>query len=587
MIVSSPPSMLWASIIADELALCGIEHAVISPGSRSTPLTLTLAHDARIRAHTVLDERAAAFFALGIGKSTGRPAALVCTSGTAAANYLPAVIEASQSGVPMILLTADRPPELRGTGANQTIDQVRLYGDYVRYFADIAPPEAEPSDALLRSLRTTVDRAAAHAAGWNAGPVHLNISFRKPLEPAIGTFATTAGAGNAAPQTIVLTPSEMSLAPADYAMLAGEISLRRRGLIVCGPNMDMDAGSIADLARLTGYPVIADPLSNIRFADSPAQILGAYETYLQGDFAREHPADLIIQLGDLPVSAALLTYMDQQENAVRITATKGARWADGAHRTTYFVRVSPQALASGLFGALDVLPADTGWRAAFNHAEQAAWDVIEEALYSAQAGEGAVLADVVSGIDRPASLFVGNSNAMRHLDQFTRPAPAPITLFGNRGASGIDGNLATALGIAAADDLPTTAVLGDVTLYHDLNSLHLIRRLQIENIVIVVINNDGGGIFHRLPVAKQEDAFVEYFQTPHGLRFEHAARMFDIAYLCAGSSSDFRAAYRQAVQSGKPHLIEVPSSASGFESQRQAIIAETARRLANIKEPTI
>lgn len=608
MIDASNRNTLWASILVDELARCGVRHAVIAPGSRSTPLAVAFSRDDRFKIHPVIDERAAAFFALGIGKASGMPAAVVCTSGTAAANFFPAIIEASMSHVPMIVMTADRPHELRDSGANQTIDQAKLYGGYVRWFVDVAPPHANPEDKTLRYLRTTVDRAAAASQGPNGGPVHLNIPFEKPLEPVvvegdvpaealggIGVEGRLFQTGDARPFTVF----DERVCVSDYGLAVAKlwrtIAWRQRGLIVCGPNITEPHNLVQPLARLsqlTGYPVLAEGLSGLRLAHvEEGIILGGYETFLRGDFAARMKPEIILQFGDLPVGASLLEFLARQTQAQRILISARRAWADEAHLLTTFFEGEPNLVVRALNMALatadakgDRLVPDPEWQGAFQAAEAVTWQTVGE-MSQNEAVEGAILADVIEALPTHSALFIANSNPVRHFDQFVRPQHKAIDVFANRGVSGIDGTVASALGVAAGrlfPDPPAVLVTGDLALYHDLNSLHLIRRLGI-NLVIVVINNDGGGIFYRLPIAQVESPFRDLFRTPHGLTFEHAAKMFDIPYTFAPMGDDLRAALQSALASGEPHLIEVPSDPEMFERQRRVLIETTVQRIAELK----
>lgn len=579
---------LWASIIVDELANNGIRRAIICPGSRSTPLAVACAEETRIDTYPVIDERLAAFVALGIGQASGHPAIVMTTSGTATANLYPAIIEANYSHVPLIVLTADRPHDLRYSGANQTIDQVKLYGHHVRWFVDVSPPQADPAPRTLRYLRTTVCRAIAAATGAGGGPVHLNIPFRKPLEPThiedgvmISVSEFAAGRDEAF-TTITDAPPLLT----DYTLhhLTEAILENPRGLIICGqlPSdaaLHSIAGRLIEISQLTGYPILAEAHADIRFnSHLPATelVFGGCETFLRNEFAVYARPQLIIQFGSLPVGAALLTYLEKHPDTQRIQISDTGHWVDHTHLLSTLIRASSQQVIEQLYQALtdcDLSP-DLHWMKLFHSAEQTTWAVVDEQ----PPHEGTILSDVIDILPDDANLFVANSNSIRHLDQFARPQPKDVFVYANRGASGIDGTLASALGVALESDHPTVLVLGDLALYHDLNSLHLIRRLNIP-LVVVVINNDGGGIFHRLPIADYEPPFTALFQMPHGLTFAHAATMFDLPYTLATMGTDFRAAFKTALASGQSHLIEVPSNSADFEQTRRAIIEQVSDRL--------
>ena len=596
---SANRNTLWAAVLTDELARNGIRHVAIAPGSRSAPLVLAFAADERFRIYPVIDERGAAFFALGIGKASGQPAVVVTTSGTATANLFPAIIEANYSNTPVLVLTADRPHDLRDSGANQTIDQVKLYGDHVRWFVDVSPPEANSSDRTLRYLRTTVCRAVAYATGWAGGPVHLNIPFRKPLEPlevagdvpesamdGMG-FNGRSNAGFNRPFTEIPPRISHVADSMELEIIREAIVKSPRGLIICGQDSYLQWKDVKKLSEITGYPVLAEALSNLRF--QPQQdgfVSGGYETYLHGEFSSIVKSDLVLQFGRLPVGSGLLKYMDRHAEGNRFVIN-GFEWSDASHSSSGFYQVAPSTLIPRLNEIIasrnsseHPMP-DLTWMELFRQAEKITWSTQDEFVDNEMV-EGALLSSIVSALPVRAQLFVASSNPVRHLNQFVRPQEKIVSILANRGASGIDGTVASALGVAVKTDKPTILVIGDLALYHDLNSLHLIRRLDIP-LIIVVINNDGGGIFQRLPIATHDPPFTRLFQMPHGLTFEHAAAMFDIPYTLSQIGDGFRNTFKAALDSGGPHLIEVPSDAAIFEQQRQ----EINRRVAEKLEPLI
>lgn len=584
------PSSLWAQVFVDELARAGLRAVCIAPGSRSTPLTLAFAAEPRIRVYSLLDERGAAFFALGLALAGGRPVALVCTSGTAAANFFPAVVEAHQSRVPLLVLTADRPHELRHSGANQTIDQIKLYGDFVRWFVDVAPPEAAPSARTLRSLRTLACRALATAAGLPPGPVHLNFPFRKPLEPtpehlAAGALQALAGRPAGLPFTRfsrgTVSPSEAQL-----DSLAELVQSAGRGLIVCGPRCPGGRfpGAVTRLVRLTGFPLLADALSGLRFGPhleaAGGLILGGYETFLSGGPAGGWPApEVVLRFGAMPTSKVLGDYLEGLAGCPQIALSEDGRWADAGHQLDHFIWADPALACQRLAERLEAAPGRaerSGWAMAWQRAEAETWAVVE----AARAGsffEGSLLADVVELLPPGAGLYVASSLPVRHLDQFVRPRATPLRVFANRGASGIDGTISSALGAAAAGDAPLVLVTGDLAFYHDLNGLLALRRCGVRA-TIVLINNDGGGIFHRLPVADFDPPFTDLFLTPHGLDFEPAVRMFGADYRRVTDRAAFRRALQQALDSDASQVIEVPSDSAEFERRRREIVATVAGR---------
>ena len=636
----------WAYTLADELLRAGLRQVVIAPGSRSTPLALAFGSLPGLSIYVHLDERGAAFMALGLALASGEPAAVLCTSGTAAANFLPAVVEASQSHIPLLVLTADRPHALRDSGSNQTIDQVKLYGSFPRWTVEVAPPTAQPTEAGIAYLRSLACRALAAAQGLPPGPVHLNLPYSKPLEPipAAGDIPAelwdlTHGPAGARPDGApFVTLGRGRLAPTQSQIQALEQVVRqaRRGLIYCGPRCpggDFPAAALK-LAERSGFPIFADALSGLRFdpalAGSRALVLGGYETFLQSQAVRAlPPPDLILQFGAVPTSKALADYFEQHKTAHsavpcrRIQIEAGGEWADDTFHTNDYLWSDPaltcrelaERLAAPASPSLPPLPhagegpgvraLDSAWVAALERAEQFTWQAIAAACQESFF-EGGVLAGLPELLAPGEDLFVGSSLPVRHLDQFARPRPLGIRLFSNRGASGIDGTIASAVGAvnggltpgppgreystpqmwggekdihdlsrSAGTEYGMTLVLGDLAFLHDLNSLLAVRHYGAR-LTIVVINNDGGGIFQRLPVADFEPLYTQLFRTPHGLHFESAARLFELTYAHVDSYASLRQAFQA---SPRPAIIEVVGDAAGNERVRQAILKSLEQNL--------
>lgn len=588
---------LWANIFVDELARNGLQAACIAPGSRSTALTVAFAAHPDIAVYSLLDERGAAFFALGLALAGEKPVALLCTSGTATANFYPAIIEASQSDVPLLVLTTDRPHELRDSGANQTIDQVKLYGNHVRWFVDVALPEAKPPLAALRNLRTLACRAMATAAASPAGPVHLNFPFRKPLEPAPVANDVPEPA---TPQALLALNGRPDGQPFTHISqgrplpsvgqvetLVGAIQQSARGLIVCGPRCPANnfPQAVTQLAEASGYPILADALSGVRFGphiqQDDALTFSGYETFLRPEIvAGWPPPELIVQFGAVPTSKALNDYLATLPESRRIAISDSGVWRDDTHMLSHLFRAEPQTMCLAVtdrLGGIELKPRDKTWITGLQHAEGVAWQAFEAAR-SETFFEGVILADVVDLLPAESLLYVGNSLPVRHLDQFAQPKQAKIRVFANRGASGIDGVISSAIGAAASAELPLALVIGDVSFYHDLNGLLALQRCGV-NATIVLINNDGGGIFHRLPISKFDPPFTDLFVTPHGLNFEPAARMFGAEYIQANNQDMFRSAFSQAVGSDTAHIIEVQTDSVLHEQTRRKIIADVIKNL--------
>jgi len=583
---------LWARIFVDELVRAGLEAVCIAPGSRSTPLTLAFAEHPGVTVYSLLDERGAAFFALGMALAGQKPVAVLCTSGTATANFYPAVIEANYAQVPLLVLTTDRPHEARHSGANQTIDQVKMYGDHVRWFVDVTPPEAHPASLTLRALRSLAGRAMAAATGLPPGPVQLNFPFRKPLEPTLapadGTekAAQVEGRSDQRPFTRI-TRGVCLPSPTQLDLLAELIQENPRGLIVCGPRCPGGRfpEAVTRLAGLAGYPILADALSGVRFgthvAEAAGMILGGYDTFLQADFtARMEPPEMILRFGAMPISQALMNYLVGASSARQVAIHESGSWQDENYTLSDFMWAEPEAVceltAARLEGA-ELKPRDAGWLANFKQAEGRTWQVVETTR-SDRFFEGTILAEVVEAMPDEALLYVASSLPVRHLDQFTPPGPASLQVLANRGASGIDGTIASALGAAAATERPLVLVMGDLAFYHDMNSLLALKRCGVKA-TIVLINNNGGGIFHRLPIAQFEPPFTELFVTPHDLNFEPVVRVFGADYIAASTREEVRRALSQALAADNSHVIEVSTDAVLHEQVRREVMEAVALAL--------
>lgn len=564
-------NLLWAKGFVEELARGGLKAVCIAPGSRSTPLAIAFAEQPGIQVYSHIDERSASFFALGLALADDAPAAVLCSSGTATANFYPAIIEAHYSNVPLLILTADRSPELRHSGANQTIDQVKLYGDHVLWAVDVALPEAEPPALAVRNLRTLAARALATANGLPKGPVHLNFPFRKPLEP-IPVERDLHTIPDERPPGVPMTRLwHGRLMPDSAHITAIGDSLRqaKRGLIICGPRCpgaDFPA-TVSRLAEVSGFMLVADPLSGVRYGSHAGEIeagrlLSAYDNYLAIAQAWGTP-DVIVSFGRTVTSQALDDYLNSAPDAQRWMVSADGVWADPNHRLDTFLWADPTAVCEQLIAYLSAIDGsntltDTVWRDRLLQAEEVARQVI-----CADTGDyfdGLVVRDVLDELPNNALLFVANSLPVRHLDQFALSTSKSVRIFCNRGASGIDGTVSSALGVAAHQpELPLVLVTGDLAFYHDLNGLLAVKRCGIKAI-FVVINNDGGGIFQRLPIAKFDPPFTDLFVTPHGLNFESAATMYGLHYTLARDSHTFRAAFAEALttlNAGTAAIIEV------------------------------
>jgi 2-succinyl-5-enolpyruvyl-6-hydroxy-3-cyclohexene-1-carboxylate synthase len=490
----------------DELARCGLAGACTSPGSRSTPLVLTLARQPGLPTWSHVDERVAGFFALGLAKESGRPAAVACTSGTAAAHYLPAVVEAREARLPLLVLTADRPPELRAVGAGQTIDQLKLYGTATKWFFEVGTHAATP--ARLRWMRRLAFRAYETAASGRPGPVHLNFPLREPL--------VLDGPLPAVPEAAF--PHVMRRAPA----AAAELDPGARAVIVAGRHERHDGlgPALAAAAVALGAPLLADPLSHAR--RGPAAI-AHYDALLRvGAFAAAHRPDTVVRIGDLPTSKPLRQWLEGLD-AHQVAFDPEGAWQDPAAVVAEVLDADPAAWARSRAGAA---PRDGAWLEDWRAADAAAAAAIEATL-AGGLSEPAV-ARALATLPAEVTVFTASSMPVRDVETFWPAREAPPRVLAHRGANGIDGTLAAAFGAAAAG-ARVVAHLGDVALAHDLGALLCSSRLRVP-LTIVLVDNAGGGIFDFLPVATQRDHYEEHVATPTGLDAERVAALFDLAY---------------------------------------------------------
>jgi len=578
-------NLLWTTAFVTALADAGLRAVCIAPGSRSTPLVLAFAAEPRITLYRHLDERSAAFFALGLALATDRPAAVVCTSGTAAANFLPAIIEANMSQIPLLAITADRPHELRHSGANQTIDQVKLFGNHVLWAVDLPVPVelVEENELPMRNYALTGVRAYNLANGLRQGPVHLNMPFRPPLEPASSKQYPVSSNQVNSEQLVSAERPTVHCSAAAVQALAELIDTHERGLIVCGPRCPGGdfPDAVAALSRQSGYPLLADPLSGVRFGPwvSGAAVCSSYETFMQARL--EWPdSELIVRFGALPVSKWLNSYLSRCQPRRRIHIRENGVWADDSHLTTDFIQAHETVICRQL---TDLLPArgETAWLAAVTSTEQTARQSQQEAIGQSPFFDGALAGEIVAGLPAGGNLFVGNSLPIRHLDQYGSAQAKPLNIFGIRGASGIDGNISAGLAVAAASQQPTIIWLGDITFYHDMNGLlALSHSLQPPgNITFVISNNHGGGIFRRLPIAQFDPPFTDLFLTPHDLDFGLVADLYGLRYAKITSDAEFGEVLAVAVANPAPYLLDVVTDGRTDDQIRRQINAIVKERL--------
>ena len=546
---------LWANLIVEELVRCGVDFFCVAPGSRSTPLIAALAANDKARSLVHFDERGTAFAALGHARATGRPAAWITTSGTAVANGLPAVVEASTDGVPMILLTADRPPELRQTGANQTIDQPDIFGDYVRWRFDLPAPDPaiDPSMVL-----TTVDQAAYRASRTPRGPVHLNLMFREPFlhERDDAPAGPSPWVESDEPYTRYAA-TKPAVDETEIRGLWQTLCPAKRGLVVAGRLSSRKQGeAVLRLASALGWPLLPDIGSQVRLGADSENLVAHYDALLANDtFSEAHAPEAVVHIGGRALSKRLEQFLGRSRPDPYVVARENPFRLDPAHRVTHSFEVDVVDFCGALVKAAaenpltENAPWTAGWR-------EASVKVVRfmDGISSRELNEPFVARSVSRRVPQDHGLVVASSMPVRDLDTYATAGGAAVPVAANRGVSGIDGTVATAAGFAKGLGRPVTLLIGDLALLHDLNSLAMLRDVQV---IVVVLNNDGGGIFSFLPVARHREFFEPYFGTPQGVGFGPAAGMFGLGYEQPHTTGEFLDAYAEACASGRSSILEV------------------------------
>ncbi len=614
--LQTPSRALFAArCLLSEFERGGLREACLAPGSRSTPLALALAERPSIRTHVITDERSLAFFALGIAKAGAGPVLIACTSGTAATNLLPAIVEASLCAASLLVLTADRPPELRDCAAPQTIDQVGLYGSHTRMAVDV--PILDIGETSERCYRTLATRALASACADNAGPVHLNLPFREPFwdasftgvasvlqgadahtQPCTDAAATRRDAQSEQSHTIAAQPfarvfrSAGGLGQSQISAVAELLSRAERGLIVCA-GQALPAADIAALAAVLGWPVLADPLSGLRYGGHDRSlVVDAYDLLLRDEtFRREQGPDVILRFGSTPAPRSLQTFLDESRPCKHLLVAESG-WPDPFHACSAVLRSEPAVLCRDLVAALaSGNGARSDWTARWLRASQAARAAVDAGLDAAmepgaEIFEGAVVrtvARVVTATRAPQpTLFVGNSMPIRDADAFFGQSDADLRVLANRGASGIDGVISTALGVASTRSHASVLVLGDLSFLHDVTALAVASRYRIP-LITVVINNNGGGIFSFLPQHDLGALFESLFAAPHDVDIAAmAAALLPGRYALAADMTRLAALLRDAIGRCEPCVIELRSdrTTNPERSRRLVAAAQAAARRA-------
>ncbi|MEG4419714.1 2-succinyl-5-enolpyruvyl-6-hydroxy-3-cyclohexene-1-carboxylic-acid synthase [Microcoleus sp. LAD1_D5] len=546
---------VWASVLAETLQRLGLTTAVICPGSRSALLTIAFAQNNKIETIPILDERSASFFALGVAQKSGLPTALICTSGTAAANFYPAIIEARESRIPLLIFTADRPPELRDCHAGQAIDQVKIYGNYPNWQAELAIPSA--STGMLDYLRQTVMYAWERSQFPTPGPVHLNIPFRDPLVPvpdiAVEALETQFNPEHFFAGLEPIFAGESSTPPSPPLLRGGEESTMQqwhkcsKGIIIAGVAQPQFAekycSAIAQISQLLNWPVLAEGLSPVRnYAKLNPHLISTYDLILRNrELADKLTPEIAIQIGDLPTSKELRNWLDKTQPKRYIIDPSHHNF-DPLHGKTIHLRTSVENLATNLATILTQVPPlnksestqvpplskgglggvqtspSNEYLQLWRNTEIQVRETIDHKISAINNIIEPKVSWLLSQILPPATpIFIANSMPVRDVEFFWKPNNLEIKPFFNRGANGIDGTLSTALGVAHRNQ-SSIILTGDLTLLHDTNGF-LIKNKFVGHLTIILINNNGGGIFEMLPVAKFDPPFEEFFATPQQINF--------------------------------------------------------------------
>jgi len=554
--ISVNRNILWTETFAEELANLGVKYACISPGSRNTPLTLAFASNKRIKSYLLIDERSCGFFGLGLAKATNTPVVLVSTSGTATAEFYPAIIEAHQQRVPLIICTADRPPELLDCGANQTIRQDNLYSNHIRWFFNVGVPE--PTYERLKHIKSIARRAYSETIVVNRGPVHLNFPFRKPFEPFIYTDEISEDIiqeiKKAEPAHIPeLKNNVIKNRLSEISHIVEFFKTGQKALIVIGPD-NKDSGFIekcTELACFLHIPILADGASQFRNgANDKENVFVNFEGYLRSEaYSQFLQPDLILHFGRTVTSKGLELFLEDS-SAVRYMINEFGDWYDPSNKSIASLSVKPQEFCEMMLSIVksERIEPNNKWLNLFKDAEAVSENIkltlINEAPFPF---EGRIINETISMMPLDSALMISNSMPVRDLDYFSPKTGNNIDLYFNRGASGIDGITSTALGISEASQKPTILITGDLAFYYDLNGLLTSKKYSIP-LVVILINNNGGGIFEMLPISRYDEYFRDYFVAPHNLDFSYFVKGYGGNFTNIHTWEEFRSGFHSALE---------------------------------------
>lgn len=558
--LSNAPNLnyLWAHLIVEELIRNGADYFCIAPGSRSSALAISMAQHPKAKLITHFDERGLAFYALGHSSATGKPSVVLTTSGTAVANLFPAIVEASKKKVPLIILTADRPIELRQTGAHQTIDQVSIFGNYVRYFFDLPSPTLEIEPAFIL---TTLDQAVARSRGGLKGPVHLNCPFREPLTPVktnqnFKTYIAKLKSWENSDEPYTLyAPSDTHASMQSLSQIASRIDSIKQGLIVVGKlGTPKDKEAVLKLSEKLNWPIFPDGVSGLRLGNQHKNVIHYFDQVL---FTQSRlKVDGILHFGGRITSKRFYEFLNAQELNDYIMVLNHPLRNDPFHNVTIRIQDSTAHFCQEIIKYVKPRTSNKILKM-LNVFSKTIHQLVEKEVKTDKSlSEIFVARHISKTIPKDFNLYLSNSLPIREIDMYASSEGEEVAIGSNRGASGIDGIIASAVGFAQGSSKPTTLLIGDLAFLHDLNALALLAQIKIP-LQIIVLNNAGGGIFNFLPIADQKNVFEKIFALSHNLSFENTAKMFKLNYKNPKTQSSFISDYREALNSKTSTIIEI------------------------------
>ena len=588
-------NILWTKTFVKELSSAGVKYACISPGSRNTPLTLAFAGNKKIKSFVHIDERSCAFFGLGLAKSSGTPVALISTSGTATAEFYPAIIEAYQQRIPLIICTADRPPELLDCGANQTINQNNLYKNHIRWFVDVGLPE--PITRRIKHIKVIARRAVYESLIRSKGPVHLNFPFRKPFEPDAFTddvsreLLDLADAISFEKEELFIEDEKNISTEKWFIEIFNYLKEFEKGLIIAGPeNYDPAFHKKCQmLAEKLGYPILADGASQLRFGHhNKENIISNFEGSLRSDFfVNNNKPDVILQFGRTITSKALDIFLEKCP-APRFMINEFGDWFDPSNRATAAIACKPFIFCEKMLDKIMFEKIErkiNGWLQTFIEAEKISDSIKDEIInQSGPLNEARIIKEIINLLPENSQVMISNSMPIRDFDYFAMNTNKNIAIFNNRGASGIDGIISTALGIAADSSKPTFLITGDLAFYYDLNGLLAANKYSLP-LIIILINNNGGGIFEVLPISEYKEVFKEFFIAPHNLDFSHFVKAYNGNYILIKNWTHLNEAFKSALQEKSFSVLEIKTNACESLTLRKKYWKEVEKQLIHQPEP--